>query len=101
MTTTAETRPRALTPWERRWRSHDMVSLYDITQGTGLGLAGLCARISDHAQDPGQAEYWDRRFDLVEDRVEELNLQDRLGLLIQCDAWEDEYKELMRQHPAA
>lgn len=78
-----------------------MVLLYDITRGTGLGLARLCARISDQVQDPGRVEYWDRRFDLVEDRVEELNPQGRMGLLIQCDAGEDEYEELLRQHPRA
>lgn len=94
MSTTLETRIRRQTPRERRWVSHDMVSLYDITRESGNALAAYCYRARRESKEPDRADYWRERERAIVRRIKELDPKNRLALLGQCDAWEDELEAL-------
>ena len=78
-----------------------MVVVYDIVKEAGDCLAGYCSRRGLwHTDDEREKEYWTARYRLVRAQIKRLDPNDRLGLIVQGDAWLDELAELDRQYPA-
>ncbi|MFB9775359.1 hypothetical protein [Brevibacterium otitidis] len=75
-----------------------MVVVYDIVKEAGDCLAGYCSRRGLwHTDDEREKEYWTARYLLVCAQIDRLDPNDRLGLIVQGDAWLDELAELQRQ----
>ena len=75
-----------------------MTVVYDIVKDAGDSLAGYCSRRGLwHTDDEREKEYWTARYLLVCAQIDRLDPNDRLGLIVQGDAWLDELAELQRQ----